>query len=156
MRQKNNLTDDDFLEAIERINSIWSFQQNTIPEWAFDLGGSFFDDTGAGFHILVALATESFGEEFARGISMVTTSDPEGCLIDFGPPEEPTLSRFIFISTAAGPTQVFLLERSQRGSFMFTEKRPDGCHINLGSTTVQTAKGFIAKIRRHMKSKPTV
>jgi len=156
MQQNKNPKDDGFDEAMERTNAIWSFQQDTIPRLAFDLGSRFFDGLDSGFHILVVSAAGSFGEKFANELAVSATSDPEGYLIDFGPPEEPTLSRFIFIPTASTSPGVFFLELSQRGAFMICEKQPDGCHRNHGRTTVRTAKGFIAKIRRLMKSTPAV
>lgn len=132
---------------ILQISEIHEFQQVTLPGWVFDAGSSFCFDLLCGeFEALTAGAREAGGKNFAESISVKEVADPEGHFLEFGPPKEATLCRFIFISVTPYE-RIFMAEHSARGGLMFCEKREDGKHCNHGPLRRKTAKVFLEKIR---------
>ncbi|MFZ4774151.1 MAG: hypothetical protein ACOYM3_02230 [Terrimicrobiaceae bacterium] len=132
---------------ILQVSRIHEFQQVTLPGWVFDPDCYTIVDLYCGFlDMFMTSIRKECGEKFADSITVKPLADPEGHLLEFGPPEEATLCRFIFISVAPY-VRIFLAEHSVRGGLMFCERNEDGAHCNHGPFKGKTAKAFMEKIR---------
>ena len=137
---------------ILQISRIHEFQQVTLPGWVFDPDCYTIVDLYCGFlDMFMTSVRKECGEMFADSITVNPLANPEGHLLEFGPPEESTLCRFIFISVDPY-VRIFMAEHSARGGLMFCEKREDGKHCNHGPLRGKSAKAFLEKIRETLSA----
>jgi len=134
------------------ISEIHEFQQVTLPGWVFDPGSSFlFELFCREYEALTASAREAGGKNFADAISVKDVADPEGHLLEFGPPKQAALCRFIFISVTPC-VRIFMAEHFARGGLIFCGKRDHGIHCTRGRLRGKTAKVFLEKIREALSA----
>jgi len=134
------------------VSRIHEFQQVTLPGWVFDPDCYTIVDLYCGFlDMFMTSVRKECGETFADSITVKPLTNPEGHLFEFGPPEDATLCRFIFISVVPY-VRIFLAEHSARGGLMFCEKNEDGTHRNHGPLRGKSAKVFLEKIREALSA----
>ncbi len=126
---------------------IHEFQQVTLPQWVFDPDSIEIVDLYCGFldQFMTSIRKEC-GTKFADSLAITTRSNPSGHLLEFDPPEEASLCRFLFIAVAP-QARIYMAERSLSGGLMLCEKNEDGQHRNHGPLKAKTAKVFLQRVR---------
>jgi len=126
---------------------IHNLQEATIPRWVFDPFEKFLNEIYRGdYRRFLNYVRREISDKYARGIRIRALSDPEGQLIDLGPPYEGSESEFVFIRTAY-PVRVFLAERPKNTAYFLCVRTKKGRRRILQELPGNSLKIFLQAIR---------
>jgi hypothetical protein len=132
---------------------IYFFEHRLLPRWTHGTNGAFFDELMTDrTEKLIAAATETVGEEFARGITIRKFPERKAVFLSFPKPKAPPGCFFVYIAWAENGFQYYTYEKTfdiaQVGNKgVVGVWSADGKHGNEGPRKYEDADSFLTEMQ---------